>query len=169
MGGTLLAMLFRHPAPGDVPQLSDGGHRLVVRNCTPPGAEPIEPVGRNAGRDVPGIPPAGASAHWPRHEPVILTPTESSEPPPLAKSYPGNTPHAAASWGGPSMILPRQDGTEDSVVRHKIVDGDTLRGLAERYLGSAERWEEIYAANRNVLSSPELLPIGVELKIRSPK
>jgi len=48
---------------------------------------------------------------------------------------------------------------------HKIIDGDTLRGLADRYLGDAGRSPEIFAANRNVLASPELLPIGVELKI----
>lgn len=48
---------------------------------------------------------------------------------------------------------------------HRIVDGDTLRALAERYLGSAERAEEIYQANRHLLPSPEVLPIGVELHI----
>jgi nucleoid-associated protein YgaU len=48
---------------------------------------------------------------------------------------------------------------------HKIVDGDTLNALAERYLGSSGRAIEIFEANRNVLNDPELLPIGVELKI----
>ena len=48
---------------------------------------------------------------------------------------------------------------------HKIIDGDSLALLAERYLGSASRASEIFAANRNVLSQPEILPIGVELKI----
>jgi hypothetical protein len=37
--------------------------------------------------------------------------------------------------------------------------------LAERYLGSASRAMEIYAANRHVLAHPEILPIGAELKI----
>jgi nucleoid-associated protein YgaU len=48
---------------------------------------------------------------------------------------------------------------------HKIIDGDTLASLAERYLGSASRAMEIYEANRNVLANPALLPIDVELKI----
>jgi nucleoid-associated protein YgaU len=48
---------------------------------------------------------------------------------------------------------------------HRIVDGDTLTTLAERYLGSASRAGEIFAANRDVLFDPKLLPIGIELKI----
>ena len=46
-----------------------------------------------------------------------------------------------------------------------IVDGDTLADLAQRYLGSADRWNEIYQANRAALSDPELLPIGMEVVI----
>ncbi len=49
---------------------------------------------------------------------------------------------------------------------HKIIDGDTLPLLAERYLGSASRAMEIYEANRNVpYLTPEILPLGAELKI----
>ncbi len=49
--------------------------------------------------------------------------------------------------------------------RHKIADGDTLSGLAVRYLGSADRYREIYELNRETLANPDLLPIGTELKI----
>jgi nucleoid-associated protein YgaU len=48
---------------------------------------------------------------------------------------------------------------------HRVADGDTLVRLAERYLGSAERWRELYEFNRDVLTNPELLPIGAELRI----
>jgi nucleoid-associated protein YgaU len=48
---------------------------------------------------------------------------------------------------------------------HKIVDGDTLPALAERYLGSANRANDIFKVNRDVLSDPELLPIDGELRI----
>lgn len=50
-------------------------------------------------------------------------------------------------------------------IRHRLIDGDELRTLAERYLGSAERWREIFEANRDVLEDPEVLPLGVELSI----
>ncbi|MBX9792163.1 MAG: LysM peptidoglycan-binding domain-containing protein [Pirellulales bacterium] len=50
---------------------------------------------------------------------------------------------------------------------HRIVDGDTLSGLATRYLGRADRFGEIYEANRDVLRSPDVLPLGAILKIPS--
>jgi nucleoid-associated protein YgaU len=48
---------------------------------------------------------------------------------------------------------------------HKIADGDTLSKLAERYLGRGERYLEIYELNRGILASPDLLPIGLVIKI----
>lgn len=63
--------------------------------------------------------------------------------------------------GGPS---PRAFKT----VVHRIADGDTLASLAARYLGSASRWPEIFAANRDRLSNPEILPIKTELRIVVP-
>jgi nucleoid-associated protein YgaU len=50
---------------------------------------------------------------------------------------------------------------------HVVADGDTLTGLATRYLGSSERYGEIFAANRQVLTTPDLLPIGATLQIPS--
>ncbi len=50
---------------------------------------------------------------------------------------------------------------------HKIVDGDTLGKLAQRYWGRADRYVELYAYNRDVLSDPDVLPIGAELRIPS--
>ena len=50
-------------------------------------------------------------------------------------------------------------------VKHKIVDGDTLAALAARYLGNTTRGVDIYDYNRDVLPSPELLPIGKDIRI----
>lgn len=57
---------------------------------------------------------------------------------------------------------------ETTYVVHRIVDGDTLSRLAQRYLGSSKRFLEIYEANRDRLQSPDLLPIGLELRILLP-
>jgi nucleoid-associated protein YgaU len=48
---------------------------------------------------------------------------------------------------------------------HTVRDGDTLRKLAERYLGDSSRFLEIYESNRQLLRSPEVLPIGARLSI----
>ena len=100
--------------------------------------------------------------------PTIVTPTDQLAPPPeLPKSYPGSFPDssqpASTRWGTSlSHLLPE---TASAPPTHKIIDGDTLASLAERYLGSASRAMEIYEANRSVLASPQELTIGVELKI----
>lgn len=48
---------------------------------------------------------------------------------------------------------------------HKIADGDTLTTLAARYLGDANRWQQLFDENRDVLSNPDLLPIGRVIRI----
>lgn len=48
---------------------------------------------------------------------------------------------------------------------HIVVDGDSLEKLAERYFDDPTLGGEIYRINRDVLASPDLLPIGVELQI----
>lgn len=68
------------------------------------------------------------------------------------------TPPAAAS--------PRhENAARQAYLTHRIADGDTLSGLAQHYLGSSKRFLEIFTANRDRLASPDLLPIGVELRI----
>jgi nucleoid-associated protein YgaU len=62
-----------------------------------------------------------------------------------------------------AVAPPRPSAVE--FTSHRIVDGDTLSGLAQRYLGSSKRFSEIFDANRDRLPSPDLLPIGVELRI----
>ena len=94
---------------------------------------------------------------------IVVKPMEvQPSPPPLAANYP-ETDRPASSPSGASidMMLP----AKETARTHKIVDGDTLPALAQQYLGSAARAREIFDANRNVLSDPELLPIGAELKM----
>jgi nucleoid-associated protein YgaU len=48
---------------------------------------------------------------------------------------------------------------------YRLRDGDTLPWLAERYLGSRERAGELFTANQDVLTHPDLLPVGTTIKI----
>lgn len=50
-------------------------------------------------------------------------------------------------------------------VLHIVANGDTLEKLAERYLNDGGRAMEIFDMNRDQLSNPHLLPIGVELRV----
>ena len=90
-------------------------------------------------------------------------------PPDLARHYPRDgysTParrDTTARWGASISLNPPRTVARE--LTHTIVDGDTLEQLAERYLGTADRAQEIFEANRDVLSSPQLLPIGTRLRI----
>ncbi|TWT31612.1 LysM peptidoglycan-binding domain-containing protein [Blastopirellula retiformator] len=86
------------------------------------------------------------------NKPVLPASSPQSTPAPAPRSFvpqPQSRPQAPAQ--------PRR--------RHRLVDGDTLPQLAERYLGSADMAWAIFEANRNVLSDPQLLPLKVEITI----
>jgi hypothetical protein len=59
---------------------------------------------------------------------------------------------------------PAAEETDDART-HVVADGDSLEKLASLYLNDPHRGKEIYELNRGILSDPNLLPIGAELKI----
>jgi nucleoid-associated protein YgaU len=65
----------------------------------------------------------------------------------------------------PSGVHEDRVETNTQATRHRIVDGDTLEGIAQRYWGDRARWSDVYQHNRDVLAAPNALPIGVELRI----
>jgi nucleoid-associated protein YgaU len=156
-GGTVLALLFRHPSPPIGTPVPETGQTLVLRGTI--AAEPAAAVSPSP----PPIPePTPAVAPLPPRASLA-----TNEPPPLlARSYPEPVPLSASGWGATIGLGPFGPAYQTQLPRsHTIVDGDTLPALAERYLGSADRALEIYAANKNLLPGPDVLPIGVELQI----
>lgn len=100
-------------------------------------------------------------------------------PPEFNSSYPGvldpvekwtnrSRPEDVYTRVSPSIRPASAEGQvvdSDSPRRHRIIDGDTLSRLARKYLGDASRAGEIYDANRDVLTTPAVLPLGVEIVI----
>jgi hypothetical protein len=77
-------------------------------------------------------------------------------------------PAGATSPGGKKEADAERAGagsTNSPPRTHVIQAGETLSGLAARYLGSSARFREIYEANRNVLRSPDDLRDGVTIVI----
>lgn len=68
---------------------------------------------------------------------------------------------------GMKLIIPdpvhRSTAVEGPTVT--VRRGDTLSALAERELGAAERWPELFAANRAQLSDPDDLVVGTRLRL----
>jgi len=48
---------------------------------------------------------------------------------------------------------------------YRVQQGDTLSSISQRFYGTNSRWMDIYEANRGVLSSPNALRLGQELRI----
>jgi nucleoid-associated protein YgaU len=162
LGGAGLALVFRHTGsnPATIPPASAD---LLLRDPAQSAAEELRDEASPA-RFSPSrseVPQPGAASGTP--SPTVVMPVRPEVPPPeLPRSFPGGN---TSSWGPPMMMGPPTAGPPPQSVRHKIIDGDTLASLAQRYLGSKDRYLEIFEANRDVLHSPDLLPIGVQLKI----
>ena len=168
----LIAVLWSDPGGVELPE--DGLKPRQPRSFSPvrdePAARPPTASIRAGRSSQQGRPPG----IWPPPAPIT---DRMDEPPRLARDYP---PRLARDYSplqaeGPgrtrstTMRLPEAVGVRRTAGRderrHRIADGDTLPRLAERYLGSAERYLEIYEHNRDVLRTPGELPIGLELRI----
>jgi nucleoid-associated protein YgaU len=65
-----------------------------------------------------------------------------------------------------SAAAPRQPTEVASAPRyHTVVQGDSLSRISLRYFGTANRWQEIYDANREMLSTENVLRPGQQLLI----
>ena len=157
--GLGLALFFRRPsAETDLP-IPVQSDPLVLRKQPDPRTFAVADAS-SAGSQSRPVAPAEPG----RSSPTIVAPADQPAPPPeLPKSYPNGGQPASTRWGASlSEMLPE---TASAPPTHRVIDGDSLAILAERYLGSATRAMEIYEANRSVLSQPEILPIGAQLKI----
>ena len=106
--------------------------------------------------------------------------------PPLLDPQPSPPPATTKLSGGIAAIPPlEEEGVESpapsatslgrverpiSVVqertrRHRVADGDTLESLALHYYGDAALAAALFEANRDLLKTPDLLPVGRAIDI----
>ena len=48
---------------------------------------------------------------------------------------------------------------------HTVTEGDSLSRISMRYYGTANRWQEIVNANRDVLQGSSALRVGMQRRI----
>ena len=181
--GLAAAQLFRQsPADDDVrvAELEPTTLRLrqPVHDDSPrvtrpaPFAKPApDPASGNS-----AIPLANIPALQDRSSPLdgfIALPRLPREFPAPSAYSPANSANDDPRSGGDTTVRPSPNSwptTENpaagsatlaaEVVRHIVIDGDTLSDLARRYLGDPARTQEILAANRGLIAHPDVLPIG---------
>lgn len=77
----------------------------------------------------------------------------------------GDVPTASSPAAAGSGSTPDSPGRTSQGLLYTVKSGDTLSGLAARFLGSTQRYLEIYEANRDVLESPNAIRAGLVLTI----
>ncbi len=160
------AMLFRKQSPDTASANRSTSDPLLLRKA-PTEAQPPATVVRAAAQHTDTAAPPEVSVLRKRTSRKIIPPPnlDTSFTTPLMPKRPENN---FASGPDQPERFPKLDAPTESKPSHRVrlvVDGDSLKNLAKRYLGSASRYLEIYEANRDVLASPDLLPIGIKLKI----
>jgi len=78
----------------------------------------------------------------------------SSAPAPAPKADFGNVQSGSASTAPAAQAQ-----------TYTVVGGDSLSKISKHFYGSANHWNEIFQANRDQLSNPDLIKPGQVLKI----
>lgn len=87
----------------------------------------------------------------------------------LLDGRPVRPAEGALADGGPALLFPlrQSERTEDGVVRHEVVPGETLGDIANFYFADPNRWMAIVEANRDQLSDHGFVRVGQVLRIPS--
>ncbi len=118
----------------------------------PPPPAPLPPVTA----ELSGFAPEVAAAY---------RSTFAAPPPPLLDAH--RPPPLAAGWTAREVAPPPVAEMPAAVVPQTYVirDGDDLTGIATRFYGHASAATAIWAANRDALPDPNVLPIGAAIML----
>jgi len=97
-------------------------------------------------------------------DPVSITGTENGNrtvPAPV----PNQDPNAIWNRSQPENRDATADDADQAPIMYRIQPGDTLTDLARRFLGTTQRFPEIYQLNRDRMSSPDDLVVGKTIRI----
>lgn len=153
------ALAVQPPAPAWPPAEEASGGQTAVPPSPhyqpPPPPPPLPPVATEFAAAAPDVGGAYRS-------------TLSVPPPPLLDAH--RAPPLAAGWTAHGIDAPPVAVMPDAVVPQAYVvrDGDDLTGIAARFYGHAAAATAIWAANRDALPDPAVLPIGVVLRLPPP-
>jgi hypothetical protein len=159
-------MLYRR-SPAPLAQAEGEARKLVTRKlASPRGAAEHVQLLQSFEERIPRVPTAATTADPDTRSREFAAHPSRSFHPGAAMLEPADSLTPAAPARDEPLADASIPAAEPAPQRiHRVVDGDTLAKLAARYLGSSDRYGEIFAANRPLLSTPDLLPIGAQLVI----
>jgi hypothetical protein len=177
-GFAVAILFFRQVRQRPAADFAAKSQDVVLRETFHPQVEEESATPHLSGRIEPITAPAAAapapSAAAPSADPLAAEAAAPlvSTPPQMADRYQSSLPEGVSPTDPFQTAVdrkppppPRSGAGQPRYRRHVIRDGDTLAGLAERYLGDSTRQSEILALNRETLRASDVLPIGAVLRI----
>ena len=71
----------------------------------------------------------------------------------------------ASNVDTPTGVVSQSPTSEGEVRYHVVGKGDTLTSISRHYYGTAQRWHEIYDANKAVITDHNRLKVGLVLVV----
>lgn len=85
--------------------------------------------------------------------------------PPQDGTAPAGSRARKSNAGASARYTSDADSRGDSGGEYTIAEGDTLSGIASRFLGSANDWPLLIEANPKVLHDPDRIPLGQRIRL----
>lgn len=135
-----------------------------------------EVLGRLEATERPAVPPAPEIVSLPPAPPPL-----PPAPPPALAPAPAPRPVAARAAEEvsfdeeatvPASVKSEESGRPARIAAaaaggktHKVVRGETLQKISQKYYGTTTKWMKIYEANKTKLKKPDLIVVGMTLTI----
>ena len=71
-------------------------------------------------------------------------------------------PAPAAKQALPQPVIPAEP---PALRAYTVRPGDSLSEIALRFMGSAQRWQQLYELNRSAITNPDAIRVGTVLKV----
>jgi nucleoid-associated protein YgaU len=84
---------------------------------------------------------------------------------PKKASDKGKAPDFSNVRSGGSSTAPSPPGQAPATRTYVVEKGDSLSKIAKREYGDANKWRQIYEANRDIIKDPDLIYPGQTLKL----
>ncbi|GAB4149572.1 MAG: hypothetical protein Tsb009_23930 [Planctomycetaceae bacterium] len=178
--GIVAAFFFRNEKQSEteVPQLKNP--ETLDTEIAKKQIQPYKAPSRLSGKIQEQIPKQNSTESLPPYDelPIANSPTLSSKPPEnITLGPPDPIPTSAETAPTQNSSISSSNSSWEPIARktvqaeivsqrtYRVKSGDTLSGIAHRFLGSSARFREIYEANRVLLQSPDDLREGMILRI----
>ncbi|MEW6359385.1 MAG: LysM peptidoglycan-binding domain-containing protein [Planctomycetota bacterium] len=157
---TRLPKAVKEAAPME-PDLGDFAAKEKPTPAEPPTPVVEPPMAEEKPNTIVTLPPP-TKADEGKAEKAVKEDVEETLPglPKIPPPFPVRPTEKGKGEAGRDPFAPAAGGRE-----YEVQPGDTLSGIASEELGSAKHWQKIFEANKDKLSAPEKLVVGMKLTI----